>query len=166
MACDLLTNHGHVLLCVAREPGMRLREIASCVGITERAAHRIVCELEQAGYLSRHREGRRNFYEIHPDRPLRHPLERHHTIGEILRVLLDRPESQPPAGEPAASAPAPPPAGSRRARADDGVAARPPPDAPSYGDEGWPPSSAAGTDGSSRRSRSAAARRARFPRRS
>jgi DNA-binding MarR family transcriptional regulator len=84
---DLLTNHGHVLLCVAREPGMRMREIADCVGVTERAAHRIVSELEQAGYLTRHREGRRNLYEVHPDAPLRHELERKVSVGRLLTAL-------------------------------------------------------------------------------
>src|SRR4028119_2334626 len=58
MSVELLTNHGHVLLCVARDRDMRLRDIADCVGITERAAHRIVCELEEAGFLTRHRAGR------------------------------------------------------------------------------------------------------------
>ncbi|MDP8944046.1 MAG: MarR family winged helix-turn-helix transcriptional regulator [Actinomycetota bacterium] len=85
----LLTNHGHVLLCVAREPGIRLRDIAQCAGITERATHRLVCELEEAGYLTRHRLGRRNFYEVHPEVSLRHPLERGHTLGELLAGLLE-----------------------------------------------------------------------------
>jgi DNA-binding Lrp family transcriptional regulator len=85
-----LTNHTHVLVCVAREPGVRIREIAQCVGITERAATRIVGELVEAGYLTRHRAGARNFYEIHPELPLRHPLEDDHQVGEVLAVLLDR----------------------------------------------------------------------------
>ena len=82
-----LTNHTHALLCVTREPGMRIRDIAACIGITERAAHRIVSELVEEGYLERHRIGRRNFYEVHPERPLRHPLEDDHTVGELLSVL-------------------------------------------------------------------------------
>lgn len=85
-----LTNHTHVLLCVAREPGVKMREIAQCVGITERAATRIVGELVEAGYLTRHRVGARNFYELHPELPLRHPLEDGHQVGEVLAVLLDR----------------------------------------------------------------------------
>jgi len=85
---SFLTNHALALLCVASDPGMRIRDIADCVGVTERAAHRIVSELEEAGYLSRHRIGRRNFYEVHPDVPLRHPLEQDHDVGELLRVLL------------------------------------------------------------------------------
>src|SRR5919202_413586 len=90
---SFLTNHALVLLCVAREPGARIRDIAECVGVTERAAHRLVCELEEAGYLSRHRIGRRNFYEVHPDVPLRHPLEREHDVGELLRAMLSARES-------------------------------------------------------------------------
>ena len=82
-----LTNHAHVLLCVARDPGARLRDVAEAVGITERAAQRIVAELVEAGYLEREREGRRNRYRLHPELPLRHPLEREHAVGEILRVL-------------------------------------------------------------------------------
>jgi hypothetical protein len=87
---SFLTNHALALLCIAREPGMRIRDVAECVGVTERAAHRIVGELEESGYLSRHRVGRRNFYEVHPEVPLRHPLEDGHDVGELLRVLLSR----------------------------------------------------------------------------
>ncbi len=87
-----LTNHSRVLACVARQPGVRLREIAECAGITERAAHRIVCELEADGYLTRHRVGARNFYEVHPDRPLRHPAEEGLAVAELLRLLVDRSE--------------------------------------------------------------------------
>jgi len=82
-----LTNHAHVLLCVARDPGVRLRDVAAAVGITERAAQRIVADLVEAGYLERSREGRRNRYELDPGLPLRHPLERNHTIGELIAVL-------------------------------------------------------------------------------
>jgi DNA-binding IclR family transcriptional regulator len=82
-----LTNHARVLLCVARDPGVRLRDVAAQVGITERAAQRIVAELAEAGYLERAREGRRNRYALHPELPLRHPLDRDHAIGEILEVL-------------------------------------------------------------------------------
>jgi DNA-binding MarR family transcriptional regulator len=87
MTVGLLTNHGHVLVCVAGEPGMTLREIAECVGVTERTAHTIVCELERAGYLTRHREGRRNSYEVHPDAVLRHELEGGATVGELVAAL-------------------------------------------------------------------------------
>ncbi len=82
-----LTNHAHVLLCIARDPGIRLRDVATRVGITERAAQRIVADLTAAGYLSATREGRRNRYQVHPTLPLRHPLERDHQIGAILAVL-------------------------------------------------------------------------------
>lgn len=82
-----LTNHAHVLLCVARDSGIRHRDVAQRVGITERAAQRIVADLVEAGYLERTREGRRNRYRLNPDLPLRHPLERGHHIGEILSVL-------------------------------------------------------------------------------
>lgn len=82
-----LTNHAHVILCIARDPGIRLREVATEVGITERAAQRIVAELVEEGYISREREGRRNRYEIHSELPLRHPLEQSHEIGELLDLL-------------------------------------------------------------------------------
>ena len=84
-----LTNHAHALLCIARDPGIRLRDVAEHVGVTERAAQRIVSDLVDAGYLERLREGRRNSYRIRPDGPLRHPLEHGHQIGEILEVLHD-----------------------------------------------------------------------------
>ena len=84
-----LTNHAHTLLCIARDPGLRLRDVAERVGVTERAAQRIVSDLVDAGYLERLREGRRNSYRIRGDRPLRHPLEHGHHIGEILEVLSD-----------------------------------------------------------------------------
>ncbi|GAA1077734.1 helix-turn-helix transcriptional regulator [Nocardiopsis metallicus] len=82
-----LTNHAHVLLCLARDPYIRLRDVAEAVGITERATQRIVADLAEAGYLERTREGRRNHYRLHPELPLRHPLERDHAVGDILRVL-------------------------------------------------------------------------------
>ena len=82
-----LTNHAHVLLCIARDPGIRLREVATEVGITERAAQRIVAELVEGGYITREREGRRNRYEVHGGLPMRHPLEQHHEIGELLTLL-------------------------------------------------------------------------------
>jgi len=82
-----LTNHAHVLLSIAREPDLRLRDVADRVGITERAAQRIVGELEQGGYLSVRRVGRRNEYRVNSNRPMRHPAERHHKVGELLSVL-------------------------------------------------------------------------------
>ncbi len=82
-----LTNHSHVLLCLYREPYIRLREVAAMVGITERAVQRIVSDLEEAGAIQRTREGRRNRYAVEITRPLRHPLESHRTIGEVLHLL-------------------------------------------------------------------------------
>ncbi|MEX1286545.1 MAG: winged helix-turn-helix domain-containing protein [Acidimicrobiia bacterium] len=78
------TNHAHVLICIAEDPDIRLREVAERVGITERAAQRIVAELEEAGYLHHERHGRRNHYELRPEGHLRHPIEAHVTIGELL----------------------------------------------------------------------------------
>jgi DNA-binding MarR family transcriptional regulator len=87
-----LTNHAHVLLTIAAEPEIRIRDIASEVGITERAAHRIVADLEEAGYLKVTKVGRRNEYVVLRDLPLRHPAERHHRIGELLKVLAHEPK--------------------------------------------------------------------------
>ncbi|MDX1692078.1 MAG: winged helix-turn-helix domain-containing protein [Acidimicrobiia bacterium] len=83
-----LTNHSHVLLCIASDPDIRTRDLAEKVGITERSAQRIVAELEAEGYLSHERVGRRNHYEVHADLPLRHPLEDHLEVGALLRVLV------------------------------------------------------------------------------
>ena len=83
-----LTNHAHVLVCVAHDPGIRLRDIATAVGITERATHRIVAELVEEGYLLREREGRRNHYQVVEDLSLRHPLMGDHRVGELLQVLV------------------------------------------------------------------------------
>ena len=81
-----LTNHGHVLIAIAGNPGIRLREIAEAVGITERAAFGIVRDLENEGYITKRKEGRRNVYEVHPDRPLRHALERHAPVRTLLAI--------------------------------------------------------------------------------
>ena len=83
-----LSNHSHVLLCIAREPELRLREVAHRVGITERAVQRIVADLEEGGYLSRVREGRRNRYEVHAGRPLRHPIAAHRDVSLLLELFL------------------------------------------------------------------------------
>ena len=82
-----LTNHAHVLLAIAKDPEVRVRDIADIVGITERAAHSIVQDLADEGYISVIKEGRRNVYEIHPDLPFRHPQLRDHDIGEIVKLL-------------------------------------------------------------------------------
>jgi hypothetical protein len=84
---SFLTNHAQVLLCIAHDPGIRLREIGETVGITERAAHRIVSELAAAGYISRKRNGRRNQYRIRTHLPLPDPLAREQKIGDLLALL-------------------------------------------------------------------------------
>lgn len=89
-AWDFLTNHAHVLICVARDPGIRLRDIADAVGITERATHRILSELVDEGYVLREKEGRRNRYEVVPHAPLPHPLVRQREVGDLLEVLVER----------------------------------------------------------------------------
>ena len=86
----LLSNHGHVLVCIANNPHMRLRDIAVKVGITERAVQRIIVDLEQADMLLREREGRRNRYRIKAQQPLRHPLEQQHTVGELVEAVSGR----------------------------------------------------------------------------
>jgi DNA-binding transcriptional ArsR family regulator len=82
-----LTNHAHVLLCIAGDPESRIRDIASRVGITERAVQRIIGELEEAGYLLIEREGRRNVYRVRDSLPLRHPIERHRKVAVLLEIL-------------------------------------------------------------------------------
>jgi DNA-binding MarR family transcriptional regulator len=84
---DFLTNHAHVLLCIASDPGIRLRDIALAVGITERAAHRIVTELVDEGYVLRERSGRRNRYQVVSELPLRHPLVEEQRVGDLLKLL-------------------------------------------------------------------------------
>lgn len=84
-----LTNHAHVLLCIAEDPDVLIREVSERVGITERATQRIVAELEEAGYISHTKVGRRNRYDVHADLPLRHALEDHLEVGALLRVLID-----------------------------------------------------------------------------
>ena len=82
-----VTNYSHVLVCIAADPTTRLRDIAATIGITERTAAQLVRDLEEAGYLTKTREGRRNRYEVHDELALRHPLHRHHTVGELIRFL-------------------------------------------------------------------------------
>lgn len=87
---NFFTNHAHVLICLARNGQQPLREVALAVGITERAVQRIVAELEEAGYLERERIGRQNYYVIHTEGRLRHPLEAHRTIGNLLDLVVPR----------------------------------------------------------------------------
>jgi DNA-binding MarR family transcriptional regulator len=88
---SFLTNHARVLLCIAHDPGIRLRDIGEAVGITERAAHRIVVELAAAGYISRRRDGRRNHYTIQSHLPLPDRLAREQKIGDLLATLAGQP---------------------------------------------------------------------------
>ena len=82
-----LTNHTQVLLCIARDSDVRLRDLAQLVGITERAAQRIVADLVEAGYLEREHIGRRNRYAVNRTRLMRHPAQLKHEIGELIDVL-------------------------------------------------------------------------------
>jgi DNA-binding transcriptional ArsR family regulator len=83
-----LTNHSHVLLSLYRNPYQTLREVSIEVGITERSVQRIVSELEEAGYLERERDGRRNRYLIHLDGPLRHPIEGHRRLRDLVDLVF------------------------------------------------------------------------------
>ena len=82
-----VTNHTRVLLCIARDPGVRLRDVAADVGITERAVQRIVAELVEAGFVERRRVGRRNHYVVHRGAEMRHPAQVGHDIGDLLDLL-------------------------------------------------------------------------------
>lgn len=82
-----LTNHAHVLILLHGEPELVLREVAARVGITERAVQRIVQDLEEEGFLRRHKIGRRNQYEVLAKHPLRHPIESHRKIGDLLKLM-------------------------------------------------------------------------------
>jgi DNA-binding MarR family transcriptional regulator len=84
-----VTNHAAVLLCIASDPQIRTREIADRVGITERAAQRIVADLVAEGYVTRKRVGRRNLYEVDRGRSMRHRIARHREIGAFLELMLD-----------------------------------------------------------------------------
>ena len=82
-----LSNHTQVLLCIQRDPDARYRDIAEMVGITERAAQRIVADLIESGYVESERVGRRNHYRVNADIAMRHPAQEGHDIGELLRLL-------------------------------------------------------------------------------
>jgi DNA-binding IclR family transcriptional regulator len=87
MAWRFLTNHAQALLCIARDPGVRLREIATTVGITERAAYGIVTDLVEAEYVLKDKNGRRNRYSVQLDKPLPEALLRQRTVGQLLALL-------------------------------------------------------------------------------
>jgi len=98
----VLSNHGIALVCVAREPGIRLRDLADCMGVSDRTAFGVVDDLIEGGYLRRYKEGNRNRYEVNPEAPLRHPIMDDHWVGELLAVLA--PESlRRKAGSPGAA---------------------------------------------------------------
>jgi predicted transcriptional regulator len=84
---SFLTSHARVLLCIAHDPGLRLRDIAAGLGITERSAYGIVTDLAEAGYIVKHKDGRRNRYQIQAHLPLREPTSRERTVGDILALL-------------------------------------------------------------------------------
>jgi DNA-binding transcriptional ArsR family regulator len=86
-AWTFLTNHSHVLVCLVADPEATVEEIARRVGITERSARRIIGDLEAAEYLSRERVGRRNRYRFDSKKRLRHPVERHRTVGALLDLV-------------------------------------------------------------------------------
>ena len=85
---NFFSNYAHVLVCLAENPDARLRDVAERVGITERTALRVVTHLEEAGILTRSKVGRRNSYVIDPDKRLRHPIEAHCTVGDLLATIL------------------------------------------------------------------------------
>jgi DNA-binding Lrp family transcriptional regulator len=86
-----LSNHAHVLVCLSAEPELRVRDLATMVGVTERAVHRILSDLEEAGVVRRVKEGRRNRYLIERRAHLRHPLESHCTVGGLLEWVHSTP---------------------------------------------------------------------------
>jgi Mn-dependent DtxR family transcriptional regulator len=86
-----LTNHAHVLITIAEDLNVRIRDLASRVGITERAVQKIITDLEDSGYLSHVRDGRRNVYRVSANRPLRHPVEQHRNVAVLLK-LAGRPK--------------------------------------------------------------------------
>ncbi len=89
---SFLTNHARVLLCIARDPGVRLRDLSASLGITERSAHAIVADLTAAGYVVKHKHGRRNRYHIQAHLPLPERASREPAIGDVLALLAGPPE--------------------------------------------------------------------------
>ena len=89
-----LTNHAHVLICISRDHTIRTRDVATLVGITERATQAIIADLVAEGYLEREREGRRNVYTVSTTAPFRHPIEAQHNVGDLLD-MLESPTTSP-----------------------------------------------------------------------
>jgi DNA-binding transcriptional ArsR family regulator len=92
---SFLTNHARALVCIAHDPDVRLRDIAAALGITERTAFGIVTDLTEAGYVEKHKDGRRNRYRIQNHLPLREAVGRERTIGEVLELLVDPSATEP-----------------------------------------------------------------------
>ncbi|RMD74416.1 MAG: ArsR family transcriptional regulator [Lentisphaerae bacterium] len=90
-----LSNHAHVLLCIAQSADIRLRDLADKVGITERAVHRIVTDLLEAGYIDVIREGRCNLYRVHPEKHLRHPIEAHCRVSDLIGMIESSGNQEP-----------------------------------------------------------------------
>ncbi len=86
---SFFTNHARVLICVARDPGVRLRDLAVALGITERSAFGIVSDLVEEGYVVKDKDGRRNRYQVEAQLPLPEPIGRERTVGDILGLLVD-----------------------------------------------------------------------------
>ena len=98
---SFLTNHARVLLCIAHDPDARLRDIAASLGITERSAYGIVTDLTAGGYVIKHRDGRRNLYQIQAHLPLPEPASKEPAIGEVLALLIgNRARQQPSQARP------------------------------------------------------------------
>jgi len=98
---SFLTNHARVLLCIAHDPGARLRDIAASLGITERSVYGIVTDLTAAGYVVKHKDGRRNLYQIQAHLPLPEPASKEPAIGEVLALLIgSRARQQPSEARP------------------------------------------------------------------
>ena len=91
-AWTFLTNHAHVLICIAEDPNTRIRDLAQRVGITERAVQKIIAEREANGYLTHVRDGRRNVYRVSSNQPLRHPVERHRNVAALIALVGGMPK--------------------------------------------------------------------------
>lgn len=83
-----LTNHAHVLILLSQDPSLVLREVALRIGITERAVQRIIADLERDGFIEREKIGRKNHYRISVSQALRHPIESHRTIGDLIALIV------------------------------------------------------------------------------
>lgn len=101
----ILTGHGHVLVEVARNPEARVRDISAAAGITERAVHAILADLEAAGYIRRNRTGRRTTYIVNPDRPFRHAAQEGLRIGPFLDLMTGHSDAAPVGPGPADGSP-------------------------------------------------------------